>query len=174
MRILELGGAWQLRQAGSEEALAGRVPGCVHTDLMAAGKLPDPFWRDNEDAQRWVGEATWEYSRSFNVSEELLAEERLVLRCEGLDTLATVLLNGQEIGRADNMFRTWEFDVKAALKVWDNELVIRFDSPMPYIRQKQAEHPIPSWGGPKEISGRAWDSSMCISSKITRNLARCN
>ena len=30
------------------------VPGCVHTDLMAAGVIPDPYLDGNEAALRWM------------------------------------------------------------------------------------------------------------------------
>jgi len=33
-----------------------QVPGCIHTDLLAAGKIADPFYRDNEKDVQWVGE----------------------------------------------------------------------------------------------------------------------
>ncbi len=156
MLKLDLTGAWQVRQAGTDDPLAATVPGCVHTDLLAAGRIQDPFYRDNEDHLRWIGEAEWVYSRTFEVDEPLLAATRLLLRCEGLDTLATVVVNGQVVGTADNMFRTWEFDVKDAVVAGENSIEVRFASPLPVIAACQEERRLPGWGGPKEIAGRAW------------------
>ena len=156
MHKLTLNGSWQVRQVGSEETLPATVPGCIHTDLLAAGKIPDPFYRDNEDSLRWIGEAEWLYARCFDVPAELLACEKIILRCAGLDTLAAVRVNGQVVGQADNMFRTWEFDVKPALVAGQNTIEVQFASPLPLIRERQAERRLPNWGGPKEISGRAW------------------
>lgn len=48
MHIQTLSGAWQFRQAGTEEWLPAQVPGDVHTDLLALGRIPDPFVADNE------------------------------------------------------------------------------------------------------------------------------
>ena len=62
---LDLNGAWQVAQSGSDEWIAAKVPGCIHTDLLAAGKIPDPFYRDNEKAVQWVGEANWIYNRDI-------------------------------------------------------------------------------------------------------------
>ena len=43
MNVQSLSGRWQFRQAGSAEWLPATVPGGVHTDLLALGRIPDPF-----------------------------------------------------------------------------------------------------------------------------------
>jgi len=153
---LDLGGEWTLQQDGGEDGIRATVPGCVHTDLLAAGQIDDPFYRDNEDGLQWIAERDWVYRRSFEVTPELMAHDRVVLRCEGLDTLATVTLNGERVGRGDNMFRTWEFRVKDALQQGENHLEITFASPLRYIGEKSERRTLPEWGGPKEPKGRAW------------------
>ncbi len=114
--IQSLTGVWHLRQAGTEEWLAAFVPGGVHTDLLAAGRIPDPFVADNEKRVQWVAESDWEYARRFAVEAELLAHDRVYLVCEGLDTLAKVTVNGHELGSTDNMFRQYRWEVKSLLK----------------------------------------------------------
>ncbi|MBN1459573.1 MAG: glycoside hydrolase family 2 protein [Armatimonadetes bacterium] len=153
---LDLGGEWTLQQAGREDLISAAVPGCVHTDLLAAGRIEDPFYRDNEDGLQWIAERDWVYRRSFQVMPELMAHERVVLKCEGLDTLATVTLNGQRVGQGDNMFRTWEFRVKDVLQQGDNQLEITFASPLRYIRERNEQRRLPEWSGTKEPKGRAW------------------
>ena len=133
MQTFTLNGSWQVKQVGTEEAIPATVPGCVHTDLLAAGKIADPFYRDNEDRLRWIGESEWVYSRTFTLSPQLLTQEKLILRCEGLDTLATVRVNGREIGHADNMFRTWELDLKPVAVEGENTIEVQFASPLPII-----------------------------------------
>jgi beta-mannosidase len=141
---LDLGGAWQVAQKGKSDWIPATVPGNVHTDLLKAGKIPDPFYRDNDKDKKVssVSDANWVYKRSFEVSQELLQHEKILLRCEGLDTLATLKINGKEIGHADNMFRTWEFDVKSVLRLGSNDVEITFDSPLPYIKQKKVNQPL--------------------------------
>lgn len=156
MQILDLGGAWDLRRDGDEEAIPAQVPGCVHTDLLAAGKIEDPFVRDNESRLQWVGETEWVYRRDFEAPARLLEHERVLLRCHGLDTLATVTLNGVEVARTEDMFRTYEFDVKPLLRPGANHIEVRFASPIPVIEARQAARRIPSWGGPLEVKGRCW------------------
>jgi beta-galactosidase/beta-glucuronidase len=102
----DLTGAWTVRQEGQRRVVPATVPGCVHTDLLAAGEIPDPFQRDNEALVQWVGRADWIYERTFSLTEHDPAQVTL-LRCEGLDTLAIVTLNGVELGATDNMHRTW-------------------------------------------------------------------
>lgn len=138
---LSLNGDWQVAKAGSQDWIPATVPGNVHTDLLKAGKIPDPFFRDNDKKMNWVADSNWVYKRSFGVSKELLQHEKILLRCEGLDTLATLKINGKEIGRADNMFRIWEFDVKSFLRLGSNDVEITFDSTTPYIKQKKVNQP---------------------------------
>jgi beta-mannosidase len=143
MKTQSLTGVWQFRQAGTEEWLAATVPGGVHTDLLALGRIPDPFVGDNEKRVAWVAEADWEYRYPFTAAPELLNQPQIWLICDGLDTLATVRLNGRELGRAENMFRQYRWDVKSMLKEGANELVIAFDSPVRYAAQKQAVRVMP-------------------------------
>jgi beta-mannosidase len=152
MKIQSLAGAWKFRQAGTEEWLPACVPGGVHTDLMALGCIPDPFAADNEQRVQWVAESDWIYRCSFNSSPELLSEEKIHLVCDGLDTLAKVVLNGHELGHTDNMFRRFEWEVTSLLGVEGaNELTITFNSPLKYAAEKQAIFPLP--GVPQAIPG---------------------
>src|ERR1039457_997908 len=155
-RRIGLNGAWQLARSGSDEWFPATVPGCVHTDLLASGKIPDPFFRDNERDLQWIGEADWNYRRTFDVPEEIIQHDRVLLRCEGLDTLAVVKINGREAGRADNMFRTWEFDAKPVLQAGENLVEISFTSPLPLMKERQAGRTLFEWAGPHEPRGRAW------------------
>jgi beta-mannosidase len=147
METVTLNGRWLVKQIDKPDAewLAAAVPGCIHTDLLEAGTIPDPFYRDNEIPVMWVGETDWLYRRTFSVSAELLQHDRILLRCDGLDTLATIWLNGQELGRTDNMFRIWEFDVRSLLAPGDNEISVRFDSALRFGQEKLAQRYIHSW-----------------------------
>jgi beta-mannosidase len=152
MKIQSLAGGWEFRQAGTQEWLQGNVPGGVHTDLMALGRIPDPFVGDNEKQVQWVSEANWEYHTSFTCRDDLLQQEKIFLVCEGLDTLATVTLNGHELGKTNNMFRRYEWEVGEYLdQKRSNELVIRFASPVKYAAEKQAKRPMA--GVPQAIAG---------------------
>ncbi len=143
MKIQTLTGTWRFRQVGTDDWLPATVPGGVHTDLLALGRIPDPFVGDNEKKVQWVAEADWEYRTQFSAAPELLQQSHIWLVCDGLDTLATVSLNGGELGQTNNMFRQYRWDVKDLLQAANNELVITFASPVQYITEKQAERPLP-------------------------------
>ncbi|MGI8907980.1 MAG: beta-mannosidase [Candidatus Sumerlaeaceae bacterium] len=145
MHVFDLTGEWNVRAADSEEVFHGNIPGCVHLDLLTAGRIPDPFWRDNEKLVQWVSEKTWIYSREFEVGSDFLAEDEVLLRCEGLDTLADIHLNGQFVASADNMYRTWEFDVKPLLAAGTNHLVITFAAARVHTRALQKKRYIHAW-----------------------------
>jgi beta-mannosidase len=162
MESIDLCGSWTLRQAVEKKKHAATVPGCVHMDLLAAGAIKDPFDRDNELRLQWIGEADWVYSRSFNLPADFLTHARVILACEMLDTLATVKVNGRLAGKADNMFRTWEFDAKKLLKLGRNEIEVRFDSTLPYMKKRARSSNKVMKGDPrhwvrKEPCNYGWD-----------------
>lgn len=121
---------WQFSRYGSGEWLPAVVPGTVHQDLIAQGKLPDPFYGMNEKEIQWVEEEDWLYRTSFILSEEQLTHQEIFLVFEGLDTYADVSLNGASILKADNMFIGYRVPVKHFLKRGENKLLVRFRSPI--------------------------------------------
>ena len=139
MKNQSLTGDWQFRQSNSHEWLPARVPGGVHTDLMAAGRIPDPFAFDNEKRVQWVVESNWEYQRTFTIDPALLAEEKIFLVADGLDTLAEVNLNGYTLGQTDNMFRQYRWEVKSLLREGENQLTVFFPSLLKFLSKKQNE-----------------------------------
>ena len=144
MQIQPLTGKWQFQQVGAEGWLPANVPGSVHTDLMASGRIPDPFVADNEKRVQWIAESDWAYRTNFICTDELLSDEKVFLVCDGLDTLATVVLNGHVLGRTDNMFRRYEWELKPFLNAQGvNDLTITFSSPVKYAAEKHAIRPLP-------------------------------
>ncbi len=137
-----LSGSWQLCQVGESKRYPGTVPGGVHTDLLAAGCIPDPFVGDNELSVQWVAEKDWQYSRTFEVTKEMLDEERVFLVCDGLDTLGSAEINGKVVGSFKNMFVQYRWEVKNLLKEGQNSIVFTFDSPVQYAREHEAKSPL--------------------------------
>jgi beta-mannosidase len=50
---------WQFEYNG--QWYPATVPGSIHTDLMANGIIPDPYYSTNEDSVQWVGDRCWKY-----------------------------------------------------------------------------------------------------------------
>ncbi len=132
-----LTGPWTFRRAGTREWMPATVPGGAHTDLLTLGKIPDPFVSDNERAAMWIAEVDWEYRCAFVPAAELLAEERICLVADGLDTIAEVRLNGEILGRVNNQFRRWRWEVGRFLRDGENELVVLFSGPASYAAGEQ-------------------------------------
>ncbi|WP_405554581.1 glycoside hydrolase family 2 protein [Streptomyces canus] len=110
---------WILRHEGGE--LPAVVPGCVHTDLLAAGAIPDPFLGRNETDLAWVGRRDWTYETELPPVD---GHEQTDLVFDGLDTVAEILLDGQLLGRTRNMHRSYRFDVTGMA----GRLAVRFVS----------------------------------------------
>lgn len=104
------------------------VPGLVHTALLSAGLIPDPYLDQNEKKVTWIGETEWEYSTSFAWAPD--GHERHDLVFDGLDTIATILLNGQLLATTRNQHRTYRFSIDSFLNEGLNNLTITFASPV--------------------------------------------
>jgi beta-mannosidase len=120
------------------------VPGDVHRALMASGHIEDPFYDRNEDRCAWIEDREWWYRIRFDGPKEpLQLDERLRLVFHGLDTFATVWLNGEEIGRHANMFREAVFDVGGRVRFGEeNTLAILFDRPLDHAGEVHPDQ----WG----------------------------
>ena len=125
--VQDLGGtSWMVVQKGKLDPIPASVPGDIFTDLLAAGRIPDPNFRENNSVIQWVGLVPWVYYRDFHVTSELLTQPKVVLHCAGLDTLAAIWINDILIARPENMFRDWILDVKRNLKPGSNSIRIEF------------------------------------------------
>ncbi len=113
------------------------VPGDVHRALIAAGRIADPYYGDNETQCAWVEEREWWYRVTFaGRAKSLAADQRLRLIFHGLDTFATIWLNGHKLGRHQNMFREAAFDVTEHLRIGQaNTLALCFDRPLDHVSQ---------------------------------------
>ena len=182
MRTLPLNGEWRFQRADGAYTGTGNVPGCVHTDLLAEGHIGDTFYRDNEDHLHWIGESTWVYEREFEADAQLAAHPRLFLICEGLDTLATIELNGRTLAETDNMFHPWRLDIGGQVREGSNTLRITFADTFGRIRGMSREKRLASsgegsfrrWGGHyirKNQSNYGWDwGPVCVTAGIWRDI----
>ena len=126
---------WTMHVAGKEERIAASVPGSVYYDLLQAGKMEDPYYRDNELKALKIMEQDFVYETLFEADEKIWKKEVQLLRFEGIDTLADIYLNETHLSYVNNMHRIWEFPVKGLLKKGENSLRVVFHSPTRYIRE---------------------------------------
>ncbi len=153
---ISLDSPWELRQLPDDgmsayqaevppavqgEWLPATVPGDIHLDLLHDGKIPDPFYRDNESKLQWVEKAGWEYRTTIQSTLAVLSREHVDLVFEGLDTACSIFLNGKRIEQPNNMFREWRMDVKSILHSGSNDLQIVFPAPMKAAEAVAAKDP---------------------------------
>lgn len=119
---------WTFNKQNDSKKLPAFVPGTVHTDLLQNKSIPDPFLGQNEKDLQWIEDETWEYETTFLLTDAAFKNQNIDLEFEGLDTYATVFLNGKEVLESDNMFRTWNIPAKKNLKVGVNHLKVVFHS----------------------------------------------
>ena len=119
---------WTFNKQNDSKKYKAEIPGTVHTDLFQNKIIPDPFFGANEKQLQWIENETWEYETYFSLSKAEFQNQNIDLEFDGLDTYATVYLNGKVVLEADNMFRKWTISAKSDLKKDNNHLKIVFHS----------------------------------------------
>ena len=136
MTKLSLNGVWQMTGAGYE--CEGNIPGSVYSFLLEQNLMEDPFYRMNELEALKLMDNEFTFSRKFDFEP---TGDRVLLHCDGLDTLCDIYVNGVHVAYTDNMHRTYEFEITEFLSEGENEIRIVFHPVDPYIREKQKEEP---------------------------------
>ena len=113
----EIAENWTFSQVGENNWLQATIPGTVHTDLIANGKIDDPFYRLNEHNLQWIDKVDWEYKTRFKVDDSVLKRDRIELEFKGLDTYADIFVNGEKVLVTNNMFREWKIDRSRRRKI---------------------------------------------------------
>lgn len=149
MNRFSLNGQWQLQTELIN--IPVQVPGSVYHDLLTAGIVEDPFYRDNEEHAKQTMNQDYSYSLSFELSETIYEADQLILVCEGLDTLAAITVNGQLAATTDNMHRTYRIDMKPFAVAGTNTISITFHNSLAYIASKQNSSSL--WGVDSTVDG---------------------
>lgn len=124
---------WQFTQTDKNEWHSATIPGSVQRDLIRLNILPDPYVGTNEKKVQWVENENWDFQKSFQLTAQDLLHDDALLTFEGLDTHADVYLNGSKLFHSENMFIKYEQSVKNLLREGQNNLYIRFFSPIQYL-----------------------------------------
>jgi len=129
---------WHVAEADSDDWLPATVPGTVHEALLTAGRIPDPHAARHEHDVQWVGERDWTYRCVFDLPSGFTGVPSVALCLDGLDTFATVTLNGSEILVSDNMFVPHRVEVRDLLRPAGNDLEISFQSAWRRGKEREA------------------------------------
>ncbi len=139
---INLNTGWKLKQIQGNREVASNlnIPTTVHSDLFNLGEIPDPFVGSNADSLQWISNESWQYYINFYLSPEQRLKKHMYLNLEGLNTYATVTLNGKDIHKNDNAFITSRIDIKK-LALENNILLVTFLPTTPIERQANEWHP---------------------------------
>ena len=132
---ISLDGKWDLKQDKKSIIIGTQVPGSVFEALIENDIIEDPFYGENEHEVSWVYDSDWIYETHFDIDPRFLEHSRILLRFHGIDTLSEVYLNDELLGITENMFITYDFEVKSKLKAESNELKVILKSST--LRAKQ-------------------------------------
>ena len=146
---------WQLKafelgteNAGSIAADTGSdwidvaAPGDTYLALIDAGRIDHPFQQRHESGATWVRDKEWWWRTEFEADACVNSNEQVRLVFEGLDTFAEIYLDGSLVGRTDNMFRTYKFDIGDRLLAGGtHSLAICFAAPAAVMADRET----PAW-----------------------------
>ncbi len=151
MQKISLDGFWKMSRVGYNESLAANVPTTMYEVLFENDVIEDPFYGENDQLYRDLSLDDCVFTKTFEVDPGLLELEVVEIEFLGLDTLATIKLNGRVLAVTNNMHRTYRYEIKGMLKSGTNNLEVHFASPMRYIAEEQAKDPL--WGVTSTIQG---------------------
>jgi len=133
---ISLNGEWNLKNEASSINIPALVPGSVYEALLENNVIVDPFYGMHEHEMSWVYESDWQYETTFDVLDDILKHEKIILRFNGIDTISEIELNDNYIGTTNNMFRSYEFDVKNYIKNSGNRIKVIIHSPTRRAREE--------------------------------------
>ncbi|GAT32284.1 beta-mannosidase [Terrimicrobium sacchariphilum] len=174
MKICSLEGAWTLSSSPSGVTCPAEVPGDTHSALIAAGKISDPYWAEEELAAQWVGREDWTYERTFSLTADYLAEKSVFLHAESLDTVAAIFVNGHKVSTTCNAFVRQRVEVKPFLRIGENHIRIVLASAEREAeeRARALKYPVPYTQFPVQSPHRnllrkpqchaGWDWGPCL------------
>ena len=150
----DLGGTWAVKSQDGRFDLQGIVPGTFFYDLERSGHWGEQgvHYRENNRQCLEIANQDFTYSRQFDLPESFLTEnEKIFLQADGLDTLSRISLNGHVVGRTDNMFCRFKFEVRQHLQAGTNEIEIHFFNTQEAMSKEQARRPL--WNDGNSLDG---------------------
>ena len=129
---ISLDGAWEFRATHDSIWQPATIPGDVMTDLINLGQLDSPYVQTNERLSQSFETKEWVYRKQFaRPAQGDSPEMSYELVFDGIDTYATILLNGDTLGETSNAHRAYRLpashliDGLNTLEVWLHSAVIQ-------------------------------------------------
>lgn len=135
IRVSLTGDDWSISNGQSLEA-TGKVPGTIHTILVSAKLIDDPYWRYHDTTLRYLVNQSWIFTKQFSLQEEFLNLTQFILHFDQIDTVSNVTLNDCFLGNTSSMFIEYTFNVPNQCLKSDNTLRVDFMSPVIYALEQ--------------------------------------
>jgi len=171
---ISLNGKWNCTGCspeGEQIVIAGKVPGSVHKDLLDAGIIKVPYYRDNAEKYQWIDHWKWVYDKTFVLDE---VDETMQICFEGLDVFCDIVLNGEALGTTANMFIAHHFPVGQLLEKGENHIQLTFYPPEDNVSDRPKRDGVFSWKRLyiRRIQGtHGWDSmNRCVTCGIIKGV----
>lgn len=124
----------------SNYTVQGQIPGTIHTILLAANQITDPYLRFNDFNLRYLILSNWTFRKQFAVNPSFLISDQINIYFEQIDTVSNVKVNNCSIGNTDSMFIPYTFVIPHSCLKLNNEIQIDFQSPILYAKDKAREY----------------------------------
>ncbi len=148
-RTIRLDGEWKASPLAIEDNRFGieqgkkysvTIPGDLHSSLIKEGIIPDPYRGKNELDILFIGRGDWKMERKFEYRRN---RKRAFLRLEKLDTVATLLINDNEVASYDNIHRIYYTDITDYLTDGTNTISFIFHSAEKEAEKRNSTLPYP-------------------------------
>ncbi|MEP7195710.1 MAG: glycoside hydrolase family 2 protein [Saprospiraceae bacterium] len=134
--IIKLDKNWEYKLSTESVWSQCTVPNTIHRILYDSGKIPDPFFSNQEDSLQYLSLNDYQFRTSFNFSSQALSFQIKELELKSIDTYADIYLNEKKVASCNNAFRVWRIDISKFLKLGKNELRINFHSTEKIAKQQ--------------------------------------
>ncbi|KAG0259501.1 hypothetical protein DFQ27_004037 [Actinomortierella ambigua] len=140
-----LNGTWTLHNNDKTILIDAGVPGQVHDALLKSGYLKeDPYFGLNYVDEKFLAliHDKWTYTRTFTLETGgSNTNTKVFLDCHGLDTIATIDINGQTATKTNNQFRRYVVDISSLINPGENTIAISFDDATAYALEASEAYP---------------------------------
>ena len=130
-RISLTGDDWSVSDNQSIQAI-GTIPGSIHTILLAAKQIDEPYWGYGDTTMRPLVYRSWTFTKKFSLEDDFLSLNPISLHFDQVDTVSNVTLNNCFLGSTNSMFFAYIFNVTKNCLQRENVLEMKFMSPIIY------------------------------------------
>lgn len=141
MKVYSLNKGWFISENRGEKKFQAEVPAMVTDVLYKNGVIEDPYYGENEWKTYDILKKDYTFINRFVVTKEMIAADELLLKFEGIDTIADIYVNDRHIAFVNDMHRTFEFDIKDVVFEGDNTLRLEFRSGIEYALEQHRKEP---------------------------------